>query len=256
MLGAVDWLLKSKTIAPKKFFCGPMGGTQGSGVLRANLNFIIGMRTFRNFIITLGLALSPWLAQAQDTQAQPAKTSGGMEYLFAKGGKLRLSGFGAPVAELSFINGQPVLSNGGGGALLVNQRFFIGAYSLSTITRIQDFVWENNQFFFGNNPVLVQVGGWLGYNFSPHRVLHLTASAKVGYAQMVDVNYQNQNWGRSSRYEGTLVVTPQLEAELNLLKWMKLNVGAGYRWAADNSLGGNTVGSPVVSGTLLFGWFK
>jgi hypothetical protein len=231
-----------------------MGGSQRWGVLRADLNFAIRMKTFRNFIITLGLALSPWLASAQDTQTEPPKTSG-MQYLFAKGSKLRLSGFGAPVTELSFINDRPVLSTGGGGALLVNQQFFIGAYSLSTVTRVQDFVWENNQSFFGS-PVFVQVGGWLGYNFNPHRVLHLTASAKIGYAQMVDVNYNNQNWGRSTQYEGSLVVTPQLEAELNLLKWLKLNLGAGYRWAADNSLGGNTVGSPVVSGGLLFGWFK
>lgn len=216
------------------------------------------MKTYRNFIALVLFASVSLLASAQDTEEKKS-TTGGMQYIFGKGNKLRLSGFGAPITELSFINDRPVLSNGGGGALLINQKFFIGAYSLSTVTGISDFVWENNQSIYGSTPVFVQVGSWAGYNFNPHKALHFTASAKLGYAQIFDVRYHNSNnWNSSQNYisSGSFTATPQIEAEVNLFKWMKLNVGAGYRWVANNSLGGNTTSSPVFSGTLMFGWFK
>ncbi len=215
------------------------------------------MKTYRNFIALIFFASASLLASAQDTQEKTSPSTGGMQYIFGKGSQIRLSGFGAPITELSFINDRPVLSNGLGGALLINQKFFIGAYSLSTVTGISDFVWENNQPVYGSTPVFVQVGSWAGYNFNPRKALHFTASAKLGYAQILDVRYHN-NWNSSQDYigGGSFTATPQIEAEVNLFKWMKLNVGAGYRWVANNSLGGNTASSPVFSGALMFGWFK
>jgi hypothetical protein len=218
------------------------------------------MKTFRQLIAAalFAIVMCPLTATAQDTQEKTPATTGGMQYVFGKGSKFRLSGFGAPIAELSFINDQPVLSTGGGGALLINQKFFVGAYSVSSVTRLNDFVWESNQPPLGVRPVFVQVGSWLGYNFNPHRAFHFTASTKIGYALLADAYYQDSDWRRRQGYTevGSFMITPEIAVEGNLFKWMRVNVGAGYRYVANQSLAGNKTSSPVFTGSLMFGWFK
>ncbi|MEX2595412.1 MAG: hypothetical protein WEC59_00675, partial [Salibacteraceae bacterium] len=44
-----------------------------------------------------------------------------------------ISGFGGLMTELSAVNNQAILSFGGGGGALIDQRFFIGGYGMGNL---------------------------------------------------------------------------------------------------------------------------
>jgi len=158
------------------------------------------------------------------------------KYLLSGNGKVVVSGFGGPTVGFSAIEDNLAVFTGGGGAVLLNQKVFFGGYGegLSTIHERDPFTIVNASGFkeeytdlrteFGHG------GFWLGYIHQSHKAIHLAASTKVGWggASLID----KSDW---KKHDGDLVtdnvfvLTPQLEVELNMLRWFKINIGAGYR---------------------------
>jgi hypothetical protein len=196
------------------------------------------------------------LLQAQTPDSIPATNSQEMTYLFSKKNRPRISGFGAPIWEISLVNDKPILSSGFGGALLFNRKIFVGAYGLSSIAQDNNFTWEDGTRSTNwGEPLIVHAGLWGGYHLYPNRLFHFTFSGKLGYSMVIDA-YQNPS--RRDDLQGSLSVTPQVDVEANLFKWMKASVGVGYRWVGSNEgvFGQNQLSSPVLATTLSFGWFR
>jgi hypothetical protein len=205
--------------------------------------------------LVFALAEAP-ATQAQTTEPAPQGNAPEMNYLFSKKNRVRVSGFGAPIWELSFVNDKPILSSGFGGALLFNRKIFVGLYGLSSVAQDNDFTWEDGtRSTRWGEPLLVQTGLWGGYHLYPNRLIHFTFSGKLGYGMVVDT-YQNPT--RRDDLQGSLSFTPQVDVEANLFKWMKASVGVGYRWVGSNEgvFDRNQFSSPVVATTLSFGWFR
>jgi hypothetical protein len=192
-----------------------------------------------------------------------------MQYLLS-GQHLKISGFGAPIVEFSSINNEFAVSVGGGGAAIFNQTFFIGGYGegLSTGHYLYNLASEVNidqpRISFGHG------GFWLGYLYKANKAVHGAFSLKLGWGQisLYDNTYTYDPMDYKAR-DGVFVVTPQLEMELNLTTWFKVNIGAGYRLVTGvdktylNDQGMrvkyyNTAdfSSPVGSLTFMFGYFK
>ena len=165
-------------------------------------------------------------------QAKPNDTKE-TKYFFT-GKKISLSGFLAPSIEFSSIQKEAGISTGLNLAMLVNQSFFIGIYGTSLNT--SHYRLDLSAVTGLDKPEIefYHVGLYTGYLIASHKMLHLGIAAKVGYGQIYLKNDQKNNWEWNSDFVNTgidnvLVFTPQLELELNLTKFMKLNIFGGYR---------------------------
>lgn len=179
--------------------------------------------------------------------------------------KNRVSGFLASITEFSEIDNELAIGAGGGAAILFNQSFYFGVYGLG-ITSSSLEVFEEIDFpdppplpATRIRPLFAQGGFWLGGVFFSKSLLHLSASAKLGWGvlEVVNDNYDFE-YNELAR-DLTFVATPQLEAELNVAKWFKINAGVGYRYAPgiENSYyEKGSLDGLTGSINLLFGWFN
>jgi len=118
-------------------------------------------------------------------------------------------------------------------------------------------------------------GFWLGYIHNPNKAMNFGASTRLGWGSysITDKRYPDEEYKwENYDIDNVFVVTPQLDFNMNLLKWMRLNVGLGYRWVTgvdktyvyDDPEKGmvekayydkNALNSVTGSVTLEFGWF-
>ena len=137
----------------------------------------------------------------------------------------QIGGFGAPIIEFSDLNGNFGVSVGGGGGIMLDH-FFIGAYGLgSTHNILEDIDADRYEV------TLAHGGLWLGYDFSPHRLIHVTSSIRGGYGVLIfgledDFSYYDSE-------DEILAFTPEIGIELNVNRFMKIGTTFGYRWVED-----------------------
>lgn len=169
-------------------------------------------------------------------------------YLF--GGVNTASGFGGLMTELSWVKDRPIYCMGGGGGVIINQSIFLGGYGMGNIV-------DQPMFTYLNTPVSFEFGHgglWLGYNVMPKKVLHLSISSRFGWGGIgLFDNLRNELVS-----DGVFVITPQVNAEVNLLPFMKASFGGGYRAVLGLNnpfFGANDLNSPTVNFGLYFGWF-
>jgi hypothetical protein len=152
------------------------------------------------------------------------------QYLLSEG--VVLSGFGGPFAELSSIHDQAGVCLGAGGALVVNQTVFLGAYFEGLVTN--HYMEELQSYVNIERPkVSFEHGGlWFGYVYKPKKPVHGGISMKLGWGEIslegdefdddVDVPFDFD--------DRIFSVIPQLELELNMTRWFRINAGVGYRF--------------------------
>lgn len=220
---------------------------------------------FFTSLVFMGLISS--VLQAQESEKR--------EFLFGGEKPLKISGFGAPIIEFSSIAGDFAVSTGGGGAVLFNQCFFIGGYGLGSVSmgsqnltiQVREFdlsvhTYSNLRRMFGHG------GLWLGYIHNSHKAIHMAVSTKIGGGAVGYYDFDFNDWNADLGWDAVFVFTPQVEVELNMLKWMKVNLGVGYRFVSgvDETyidIGGSErpyfnsddFSSPQVSLSFLFGGF-
>ncbi len=150
---------------------------------------------------------------------------------------VNVSGFASVFTQFSSVNKNFAVSNGGGAAILFNQRFFLGGYGQGVSTRhdyktIEVYNSEGTNTEYDNLKITMGHGGfWLGYITAPHKAVHITGSTKIGFGA---INLTNEDYPRSHDDEfmndHIFVLIPEIGMDLNLLKWFKINVTIGYRY--------------------------
>jgi len=153
-----------------------------------------------------------------------------IQYLFQGNEKITVSGFGGPIVEFSSINNEFALFVGGGGAVLFNHSFFIGGYGEGLTTGHYRYDLKDLSGISAPKIAFGHGGFWLGYIHQPLNAVHAGISSKIGWGQVSLYNpyftyAPHDYWAR----DGVFVFIPQLELELNLFPWFKVNIGAGYR---------------------------
>lgn len=195
---------------------------------------------------TLILTALASVSQAQDSTSvsDPDEIS----TLFSN--DISYGGFGSYMMEFSLIDEEIGVLNGGGGGVLMNRRFFLGGFGLSsndlTLTSVEEY--DRVQFGYG--------GVWMGYYFFPESAVHVGLDAKLGWGA---VNYSERGWRGSRVTDAVYVVNPSLQIGMNVTQWFKMNVGAGYRWVSGTApgyLSSNKLSQPNVNVSFNFGWFE
>ncbi len=148
------------------------------------------------------------------------------ETLFS--GKMEHGGFGGFGFRVTSLNGQTVMMSGGGGAWLINSRFFIGGSGYSNMSDDikAPVVIESDQLFMNIN-----YGGLnIGYVFNPDKLYHLTIDALIGHGS---INYSQRESDDNSTSDNFFVIEPTVNLELNIVNWFRLAFGASYRVVTD-----------------------
>ncbi len=168
-----------------------------------------------------------------------------INYLFKKKKDHKVGGFLSPGVQIGMFDGEIAAFNGFGGALLIDKSFFIGAYgqAMSTTHRYDStiYITQEDVNTFGGGSITETFNKqytnfsygsmWVGYIFMPKNAIHFGISAKVGLGTIsVYPDDWDEDWSTNDMVG---VVSPQAELEMNLTRWMKLNVGVGYRYVFD-----------------------
>jgi hypothetical protein len=155
-------------------------------------------------------------------------------------GKVYVSGFGSYTIGFSEFDGDLAVYNGGSGAILLNQTVYFGGYGtgLSTSHRRDDITIQTaggNEFAYSDLKTMFGHGGFIiGYIHKSYKPVHFGASTKLGWGAASLIEDNNYDYHDSYNYNNVVtdqvfVITPQVEVELNMLKWFKINAGVGYQ---------------------------
>ncbi len=148
-----------------------------------------------------------------------------------KKGNMRVSGFGAPTVGFTSVGSDFAVYNGGGGAVLLNQTVYFGLYGegLSTQHKRPDFITNTGVYsdmytYFGHG------GFWIGYIHQWEKAVHFALSTKLGWGAIVLGDLEHIDHDEGMVEDIVFVATTQVEMEMNMLKWFKINVGVGYQF--------------------------
>lgn len=177
-------------------------------------------------IFTLLLVLLAVLPGFAEESAE-GKRAFEQETLF-KAGKVEHGGFGGPVVKISSVKNVGRVLVGGRGAWLINHSLTLGGGGYGVATEMSGNVnGTNRRFHMG-------YGGFeIGYIFRPASLIHvrivnLIGAGGAGYRRGGD----DCDGCRFPRFnaDSFFVLEPSLYLELNIIKWMRMSLGAGYRY--------------------------
>ena len=220
----------------------------------------------KRIILVLIAVVFTNIAMAQDDKPT--------QYLFGNG-KTTVNGFGAPIVQFWSTGGDFAVSSGGGGAVLINQTFFIGGYGMGMATEhdVENLkIMQTNGSSISYSKLRTNFGHgglWLGYIHHRKEAIHWGVSAKIGGGA---INLMDPDFDDSMRHgigiDGVFVFIPQLEVEMNIARWFKINIGAGYQMVTGvdktytninnqvvNYYNSSDYNSPQASISFLFGGF-
>jgi len=132
-----------------------------------------------------------------------------------------VGGFGGPIVEYNWFDGEGSLGVGGGGGVILDN-FFIGGYGVGLTDPNIDF--DNQDDLTSLD--LGHGGLWLGYTLKSYKVAHLYSSVRLGYGG-VDIEIGEDDFFES---DNVGVITPEIGVEVNLTSFMRLAVTGGYRF--------------------------
>jgi len=198
------------------------------------------------FVILIGFAS---IAFAQEGTSQIAKKDQ-MQTLF--GFDSKITGYGSLDSKFTRINDKDAVLIGGHGGVIFNSYFYfgLGAYGLVTTNQFTgSFPEESLDMFMG------YTGLMMGFNIMPKKVVHFSIPLFVGVGNL-ELEHKNIFVENSS----FLLFEPGLSLEINVVQFMKIGLGAGYRMVHGANLRNEIVDDDLSywSGnfSLVFGKFR
>lgn len=135
------------------------------------------------------------------------------------GDGIESGGFGAPVVKLTQVHGELGVLAGGRGGWVINHIFVLGGggYGLANDVWVQGLFPEPRlQFGYG--------GLELEAIIASNSLIHFTVAGLVGGGGV--------RLGLDPT-DAVFVMEPQATVEINVTRFMRLNLGGGYRWVMD-----------------------
>lgn len=183
------------------------------------------MKLNKTLVLTALMLITLNLSAQKDEQ----RNDEGMQYLFD--GNLHITGFGGVTVDLTSIEGDPSVAVGGGGAAVINQKFFIGGYGqgITTIHERKNIAINEEEI----DEAMLQFGHgglWLGYIIQPARVLHMNVNAKIGGGELsLNESLDEYDMFDSYHRDAVFVMSPSVGVDVNILPWFRIAANAGYR---------------------------
>ncbi|MBN2613742.1 MAG: hypothetical protein JXB00_19450 [Bacteroidales bacterium] len=163
------------------------------------------------------------------------------------GQPLKISGFGGPAMNFTTFNDEFAFMMGGGGGLMINN-LFIGGYGTGIANTIQ-YEDTDDELSFGHG------GFWLGYTLYPNKLVHLSIQTQMGWGKVDRMNSRHE---MLENIDKIFVITPIIEAEMNVTRYFRIGLGGQYRIATldDNTIiDSKGLSGPGVVLSFKFGWF-
>ncbi|WP_224247699.1 hypothetical protein [Hyalangium gracile] len=174
-------------------------------------------------------------AQAPDAPRRQEPTPE-METLIS--GKGSQGGYGGPVFTYSRILDRDALLLGGRGGWIANHHFVFGAGGFALLTRLPapegaPDIGEDLRLDFAYG------GLWLEYILLPDKLVHASIGTLVG-GGVVGYSRPRRSWreDRSVEDDVVFVAEPTLAIEMNVLRFLRLALGTGYRYVGSVDLSG------------------
>lgn len=185
------------------------------------------------------------LAQSSDDEGQQTLLGGGIT---------SSGGFGGPMFQYGLFNGELSLFTGGYGAWFANKKFILGGGGMRLSSNAP--VAEGDRL--DNSPDMsyeMNYGGlFLGYTFASDKVIHPEITLMAGSGSVWQENTAGEDFGQSS----FALLQPGAQIDINVLQFMRVGLGANYRFAFGSDTEGLTdanIGGPSAFVTLKFGYF-
>jgi hypothetical protein len=164
-------------------------------------------------------------------------------------------GFGGPVIKVGSIDGQTGVFFGGRGGWVINRTFVLGGGGYG----YTDNMWQMHEGGPSlDTGITFGYGGLeLEYLINANDILHAVIQTHIGGGGFAVMEYQRDNQGYEYDWDGrtlysvaTFVFEPSINAEVNILSWLRLGVGTGYRFVTgiDATIGGKRYDNSTVSG--------
>jgi hypothetical protein len=170
-------------------------------------------------------------------------------------GEIEHGGFGGPEMRFSSVLGSGAVFVGGRGGWVINHRFIIGGAGYGLASRIG--APSAAQPAVGRYDLSFGYGGvFLEYVLAPRQVWHLSVLSLFGAGGLEYTPYDLAPPSRRS--SAVFVWEPALLLEVNLVSFLRLDLGASYRLVrgADlTGLGNSDVSGPAGILALKFGKF-
>lgn len=206
--------------------------------------------TLKAIIIIFGIVIGfTSLAYAQDDVDQIVKKDQ-MQTLF--GFDSKITGYGSLDSKFTRISDKDAVLIGGHGGVIFNSYFYfgLGAYGLVTTNQFDgSFPEASLDLHMG------YTGLMMGFNIMPKKVVHFSIPlfAAVG-------NLELENKGIFVENSAFLLFEPGLNLEINVVQFMKIGMGAGYRMVKGTNLRNNISDEDLSYWTgnfsLVFGKFN
>lgn len=145
-------------------------------------------------------------------------------------------GFGAAVLKAGPFNGSTPVFLGVRGGWVINKTFVIGGgiYGTSNLVShsMSGSIYGGNSFGYG--------GLELEYLIAATKLVHGSVITHFGIGSFYgnDDYYYGRYYNRSGFYSANFVFEPAANAELNILPWLRLALGVGYRFVTGNNYSG------------------
>ena len=195
------------------------------------------MKRFLMGLLLFGLV---GLASAQDEQLISDKIESG--------------GFGGPVWKVMRLNGEAAFISGGRGGWIINHTFVIGGGGYGTMMDVGTGMIRPDS----DEKLYLRMeysGLELEYIHRSNKVAHWTVLALIGGGRL---ELREHDPDRAVSKDNFFVADANVNAEINVLKWMRVNAGAGYRLvigADAEDLSDGDLGGPEAQVTVKLGSF-
>lgn len=209
----------------------------------------------RRLILLSALLVMPALICAQtadSTEPDPVKT-------LIPSDNFTSGGFGAPVIKVGSVDGTTGVFAGGRGGWVINRTFVIGGGGYGWTSGMHDL----NSFERDTSVAFGYGGLELEYLIASDEVVHATVMTLIGAGGFTVFERYGRSgamdWDNNNLYSTpTFVIEPAANVEVNILKWMRLAVGVGYRFVTgiDANINGRVYDNSAVSGVFGVGTLK
>jgi hypothetical protein len=168
-----------------------------------------------------------------------------------------LVGYGGPLVSVTRLADQTGILIGGRGGAVLRRRFVLGGAGFGMVS--EPSMPASAQLGPGAHDIQFGAGGfWFAYILSPDWLIHPTFGLMLGGGS-VSYRATDQAPGVPATYAASSFfhVQPELEADINVTRFMQVGVGVYYRFVAgvklEDKLTNADVGGPGATLALKFG---
>jgi len=152
---------------------------------------------------------------------------------FGSDKSLQVKGFFSPFAAFSNVEGTLSLDFGAAVGLIIKDNLIAGIYGQKMVSNpirtgldISDFPAITD-----GDIEMKHAGAIVGYNFKPEAVVHWGVNSSFGVGELELIVKDPVTLITEKTYTDRIyLVVPRLFAEMNVTKWLKINVSGGYRF--------------------------